>query len=296
MTTIRHSYLVGLIGAGIGASLTPAMHEREGDLHGMRYLYNRIDLLDLNLDLSALPELLLAAERMGFAGLNITHPCKQEVIQYLDEVSEEAAAIGAVNTIVFSPQGRIGYNTDATAFLRSFQSEIGTEGIDNIILIGAGGAGTAVAHVLAESGIKRLTIFDIRQDSARKLVEKLQSKYTGILVDVGVDMRSAMGSADGVINATPMGMASEPGIALSPQLLRPSMWVADIVYFPIETELLRHARSLGCKTMDGGGMAVYQAAGSFQLFTGTAADSSRMVRHFRELINGDSDGRQRKVV
>ncbi|HEY4297170.1 MAG TPA: shikimate dehydrogenase, partial [Paraburkholderia sp.] len=107
-----HSYLVGLIGSGIGGSLTPAMHEEEGRKLGLHYVYRRIDLEALKLDIAALPDLLLAAQRMGFDGLNITYPCKQAVIPLLDELSDDARALGAVNTVLFKDGKRIGHNTD----------------------------------------------------------------------------------------------------------------------------------------------------------------------------------------
>jgi len=295
MSSKRHSYLIGLIGAGIQESLTPPMHEREGDLHGMRYLYSRIDLSQLELDASALPELLTAAERMGFTGLNITHPCKQDVIQYLDNVSEEAASIGAVNTVVFSTDGRMGYNTDASAFSKSFHLELGTQTIDRIVLFGAGGAGTAIAHIVARLGIKHLTLVDIRRDRAQELVDVLQHKHPDLSLEVGDDVSAVVGSADGVINATPMGMADYAGMAFSPRLLKHTTWVADVVYFPIETELLQFARSIGCPTMGGGGMAVFQAADAFQLFTGVRPDSERMLQHFDSLVRENREA-QRQVV
>src|SRR5215468_6643800 len=117
----RPSSLCGLIGAGIQASRTPAMHEREGDEQGMRYLYRLIDLEKLGVGAEALPELLSAAERMGFAGLNITHPCKQAVIPLLDELSPDASALGAVNTVVLKDGRRISHNTDWWGFAESFR-------------------------------------------------------------------------------------------------------------------------------------------------------------------------------
>ena len=89
-----------------------------------------------------------------------------------------------------------------------------------------------------------------------------------------------MAAADGLINCTPTGMAKYPGLPLPAALLRPALWVAEIVYFPLETELLRAARALGCRTLDGGGMAVFQAVGAFRLFTGIEPDAGRMLRHF----------------
>jgi shikimate dehydrogenase len=112
MTTSRKpSILAGLIGSGIQASRTPALHENEGDAQGMRYLYRLIDLDALKLDINALPELLTSAQHMGYTGLNITFPCKQAVIPLLDELSAEARGIGAVNTVLFKDGKRIGHNT-----------------------------------------------------------------------------------------------------------------------------------------------------------------------------------------
>jgi len=291
-----NSHLVGLIGSGIRESLTPAMHEREGEFHDMRYVYKRIDFSELDVDSSSLPELLTAAERMSFTGLNITHPCKQEIIQYLDDISDEAASIGAVNTVVLTAKGRVGYNTDGAAFLKSFQLELGQQPTDHIVLFGAGGAGTAIAHVMAGRLAKRLTVFDIRRERARKLVDVLRRKYPGLSVEVGDDKRAAVSVANGVINATPIGMASEPGMVLSPKLLRPTMWVADAIYFPIETELLRIAKTIECPTMNGGRMAVFQAADAFHLFTGVRPDSDRMLQHFDSLVRENRETAQQGVV
>ena len=120
----RRHVLIGLIGAGIGGSLSPVMHEREGQLQGLSYFYQRIDLKELGLTAEALPELLSAAQRMAFTGLNITHPCKQRVIDCLDAFSGETRAIGSVNTVKFKDGKRIGHNTDGPAFIRSFNEEL----------------------------------------------------------------------------------------------------------------------------------------------------------------------------
>ena len=120
---LRHptSRLAGLIGYGIQGSLTPAMHEQEGAAQGLRYVYRRIDLQALGLGAESLPELMTAAERTGFDGLNITFPCKQAVIPLLHELSEDAAALGAVNTVVLRDGRRIGHNTDASGFAEGFR-------------------------------------------------------------------------------------------------------------------------------------------------------------------------------
>ena len=278
----RPSILVGLVGAGIQASRTPALHEREGAEQGLRYVYKLIDLEALDLDASALPEILAAAQRFGFAGLNITHPFKQSVIPLLDELSPDAKALGAVNTVVFKDGCRVGHNTDWWGFAESFRRELPDVRRDRVILFGAGGAGAAVAHALLSLGVGDLAVIDTDDSRARTLASALADRFASARVQANPAVAEGMARADGIINATPLGMAKYPGMALSAELLRPNMWVADIVYFPLETELLREARSRGCRTMAGGGMAVFQAVGAFRLFTGREPDPERMLKHFRE--------------
>ncbi len=274
------SVLVGLVGAGIQASRTPALHEREGAEQGLRYIYKLIDLEALGLDASALPEILMAAQRLGFAGLNITHPCKQAVIPLLDDLSPDAAALGAVNTVVLKDGRRVGHNTDWWGFAESFRRELSDVGRRRVVQFGAGGAGAAVAHALLTLGAGEVVIIDTDEIRARDLAAALCERFGKGRACVGSLIDDALAAADGMVNATPLGMAKYPGMAVSASLLRPDLWVADIVYFPLETELLRQARSRGCRTMSGGGMAVFQAVGAFRLFAGLEPNAERMLRHF----------------
>ncbi|CDF95396.1 MULTISPECIES: shikimate dehydrogenase [unclassified Pseudomonas] len=275
--------LAGLIGAGIQASRTPALHEQEGDAQGMRYLYRLIDLDALKLDSSALPDLLTAAERMNFTGLNITFPCKQAIIPLLDELSAEARGIGAVNTVVFKDGKRIGHNTDCLGFAEGFRRGLGDVLRRYVVQMGAGGAGAAVAHALLAEGVQTLSIFDVEFNRAEALANNLNQHFGAGRARAGHDLPMAMAEADGLVNTTPMGMAKLPGMPVPVELLRGELWVAEIVYFPLETELLRHARALGCRTLDGGNMAVFQAVKAFELFSGIAPDAQRMLEHFQSM-------------
>ncbi|WP_259754739.1 shikimate dehydrogenase [Pseudomonas sp. GCEP-101] len=272
--------LAGLIGAGIQASRTPTLHEREGDAQGLRYVYRLIDLDALGLDASALPDLLAAAERMGYTGLNITFPCKQAVIPLLHELSDEARGIGAVNTVVLREGKRIGHNTDCLGFAEGFRRNLNDAPRERVVQLGAGGAGAAVAHALLAEGVEQLTIVEVDSARAQALVDNLNAHFGGQRARVGHDLAGAVAEADGLVNTTPVGMAKLPGAPLPLELLHPRLWVAEIIYFPLETELLRHARSLGCRTLDGGNMAVFQAVKAFELFSGVEADSERMLAHF----------------
>jgi shikimate dehydrogenase len=217
---------------------------------------------------------------MGFSGLNITYPCKQAVVPLLDQLSPDARALGAVNTVLLKDGQRIGHNTDCSGFAESFRRGLPDVRRDHVVQLGAGGAGAAVAHALLAEGVGRLAISDTDTPRAEALATDLAARFgAGRAVVVG-DLAAEVAAADGLVNCTPVGMAKLPGTPLPVALLRPALWVAEIVYFPLETELLRAARAIGCRTLDGGGMAVFQAVGAFRLFTGLEPDAARMQRHF----------------
>lgn len=280
---VRPAILVGLIGEGIQASRAPALHEREGAEEGLRYIYRLIDLQVLNLGVEALPDLLSAAERMGFDGLNITHPCKQAVVPLLHDLSEDARALNAVNTVVLRDGRRIGHNTDWWGFAESMRRGLPDAKRDHVVQLGAGGAGSAVAHAALTLGVGRLTIVDTDRARADQVAANLSQRFGAGRAVAGVDLAAIVAEADGLINTTPVGMAKYPGLPLPAELLRPELWVAEIVYFPLETELLKRARALGCRTLDGGGMAVFQAVEAFRLITGITPDAERMLRHFASM-------------
>jgi shikimate dehydrogenase len=279
-------YLVGLVGSGIGPSLTPPMHEREADELGLRYLYRRLDLDRLQKPASAIGEILAAAQLAGYDGLNVTHPCKQLVLEHLDELSPDAAALGAVNTVVLRDGRAVGHNTDWSGFARAFDRGLPEAPLDRVVLLGAGGAGAAVAHALLTLGARRLTVLDVDGGRAGELAASLTERFGADRAeggDLGA-LPAALPRADGLVHATPTGMAAHPGLPLDAGLLRPDLWVADIVYRPLETALVRTARELGCRVLDGGGMAVFQAVDAFRLFTGVEPDAGRMLTHFTTLV------------
>lgn len=282
-TTRKPSILAGLIGSGIQASRTPALHEHEGDAQDLRYLYRLLDLDALKLDITALPDLLTSAQRMGYTGLNITFPCKQAVIPLLDELSPEARGIGAVNTVLFKDGQRIGHNTDCLGFAEGFRRGLNDVPRKRVVQMGAGGAGAAVAHALLAEGVEQLSIYEVDPARAQGLVDNLNAHFGSNRALVGHDLPGAMAAADGLVNTTPVGMTKLPGMPLPSELLHPGLWVAEIIYFPLETELLKHARALGCRTLDGGTMAVFQAVKAFELFSGQTADAERMQDHFARM-------------
>jgi shikimate dehydrogenase len=280
---MQPEFLIGLIGTGIAASLTPAMHMREAEALGFRHIYRRIDLTEVGLGPEELPALLMAAERMGFNGLNITHPCKQRVVPLLHDLADDARAIGAVNTVVLRDGKRIGYNTDASGFAAAFRRGLPQASLRHVVQFGAGGAGSAVAHAMLGLGTERLTLVDTDPAKTSTLTRDLSSRFGPGRAVAGTQQDVA--DADGVINATPLGMAKYPGQAIEASYLQPAQWVADIVYFPLETALLASARAKGCAVLNGGGMAVFQAVEAFRLFTGQTPSADRMLAHFDALTS-----------
>jgi len=270
---------IGLVGRGIQSSRSPVMHEREGARLGLNYSYTLVDFDTLGLSDHALGDVLEGAQQAGFAGLNITHPFKQAVIDHLDALAPEAASIGAVNTVVLRDGHRTGHNTDCWGFIESFGEGMAGSKLDKVVQFGAGGAGAAVAYALLELGVAELVLVDTDGPRAEQLRQNLTGAMAG-RVRTASDARREIASADGIVNTTPVGMVKYPGVPFPADLLSAGQWVAEIIYFPEETELLRLARALGCRTLAGTGMAVNQAVRAFELFTGLAADRRAMASHF----------------
>ena len=284
----RGRVLAGLIGRGILASRTPWMHEQEAAAQDLRLVYSLFDFTDRNWSDDDLPRLLDAVQRVGFAGVNVTFPFKQAIIPLLDELSDDARAIGAVNTVAFRDGKRIGFNTDVSGFAEGFRSGLPDAARDTVLQIGCGGAGSATAHALLSSlGVSRLYLADSDADRAEALRAQLADAYGADRVSVAADPVACAGGADGILNATPMGMDKFPGIPIAAAAIEPRHWIADIVYFPLVTEFLAEARRKGCRVLDGSGMAVGQAADAFEIFTGKPADRSRMQASFHAF---SSDG------
>jgi shikimate dehydrogenase len=231
-------------------------------------------------------ELVRTARRFGYDGLNITHPCKQAVIPHLDELSPDARMLGAVNTVVFDGERAIGHNTDWTGFAESFARGLPDVPTRRIVQLGAGGAGAAVAHALLTMGADRITLVDADPARAAALAGELAARFGAgrARPASGAELPELLAGAEGLVHATPTGMAHHPGLPLPAELLHPGLWVADIVYRPLETELLKQARAIGCRTLDGGGMVVFQAVHAFRLFTGREPDAERMFAHLTDLI------------
>jgi shikimate dehydrogenase len=278
------THLAGLVGAGIQHSSSPSMHMDEGQSLGLSIRYELFDFDLMPTGAARLAAVIEEAEQRGFSGLNITYPSKQAVIPLLHELSPEARALHSVNTVLFRGGRRIGHNTDWWGFAESFRREMSDVDRRRVVLVGAGGAGAAVGYAMLKAGTFELSVYDIDRSRSAALAERMSGLFQHCQVTVCDDVAGALANADGLVHATPTGMQKHPGIAVPADCLRPPLWVAEIVYVPLLTELLRTARQRGCRTLDGDGMAIFQGAKAFKLFFGVDPDVARMQRRFHSKL------------
>ncbi|MFM0007637.1 MULTISPECIES: shikimate dehydrogenase [Paraburkholderia] len=283
MSEPKPAILIGLIGTNLQFSKAPQIHMQEGEKCGLRYIYRLVDLAALGLSNDALPTLLQAGAQLGFNGFAVTHPCKEAILPHLSELSSDARLLGAVNTVVLKDGRSIGHNTDWFGFADSFRRNMTDVKTDRVVQLGAGGAGKAVAHALLACGVGHVNLWVRNPDKAKPVVDSLAATHGADRISIVEDLTEALAGADGLVNATPIGMDAHPGCPLPARLLRPNLWVTDLIYSPEETELLKAARLLGARTNNGKGMFFSQAAEQFRLFTGIAADQQRMREHMQLL-------------
>jgi shikimate dehydrogenase len=260
--------LVILLGNPLGHSISPAMHNRVFEKLGMDYCYMPVEVDGKNLK-----KVFAGLCQMNVAGFNVTIPHKIEIIQYLDELDPLAATIGAVNTICVKDGKTKGYNTDGAGFIRSFEDEakISVKG-KNIFLQGCGGGARAIAMTLAFHDVKKIYICNRTVAKAEGLAAEISKKIRSCTEVVGqspTNLRKAINDCDIYVNSTSLGMHPlEDVLPIDDSLLSPDLTVADIVYNPLMTKLLKTAKDKGCTVVPGLGMLIYQGAAAFKLFTG----------------------------
>jgi shikimate dehydrogenase len=276
---MRTRLLVGLIGANIQGSLSPALHEDACAAAGIAGHYHLMDLD--RLPGRTVDELLAAMQVTGFDGANVTYPCKEAAYALMDELSPEAREVGAINTVTFTGGRMTGHNTDRIGFQRSFEETFGRPAIAgrSVLLIGAGGAGRAVAFALLDLGAECVLVHDQDRARAEALVASLTSFRPGC-ARLAREPGTVVAQAAGIVNATQAGMVGFPGNPVPMDAVDARHWVMDVIYTPLETELVHAARARGARAAGGAGMCVHQAAEAFRLFTGVTPDVARMRRTF----------------
>jgi shikimate dehydrogenase len=268
--------VVGVIGHPAKHSLSPLMHNAEFARLGLDYVYVAWDI-----EPDALAVAVAGFRAQGVAGINVTIPHKQAIMPLLDEIAPEARTIGAVNTVKFDVGKATGFNTDITGWISDIEQDIALSG-RSICMIGAGGAARAVAVGAAMSGITRLVICNqpSEMEMAIALGELVRQHFPKLDVswaDSASEIcRAAVSDSEIVVNATPVGMSSVPGIPIPAEWLVGGKYVYDVIYTPAETELLHAAKARGCRVRNGLGMLARQGAKAFEIWTDVAPDAHRM--------------------
>jgi shikimate dehydrogenase len=272
-------FLTGLLGAPIAQSAAPAMHERAAEALGFRCHYQLIEVAGAGRE--ELKVLLEGVRRLGFAGINVTFPYKEAVIDLLDALSAGAARIGAVNTVIVSDGRLTGHNTDTTGFARAIAPLVAASSHGAVAVIGAGGVGKAIAFALAALGVSELRIFDREHAKAMQLAARLEGH---VKTKVTQSVEDALRGVAGVVNGSPVGMLPSRDTPVPDNLLHASLWVADAVYSPLWTPLLTAAKAKGATVMTGRELAIYQAADAFELFTGLVPSIAEMAIAFDDVM------------
>lgn len=281
--------LLGLIGSPVGHSGSPAMYNYCFEKLSLDYAYLAFDI-----KVDEVARAMEAIKTLRMRGCNVTMPCKNEAVKYMDELSPAARIIGAVNTIVNEDGRLIGHMTDGQGFvdnLRDHGVEITGK---KVIVCGGGGAGAAIQVQCALEGAREISIFNRKSGFFERIlpiVEKIRQEKPECTVNICdiedmEKMREEIASSDILVNATIVGMKpmDEESVVKDVTMFRPGFIVADAVYNPKETKLLREAKAAGCTCIDGQGMLVWQGAEAFRIYTG----KQMPVEEVKNLLFGGS--------
>ncbi|HAG51752.1 MAG TPA: shikimate dehydrogenase [Deltaproteobacteria bacterium] len=267
---------LGIFGYPISHTLSPAMHNAVIKALGLDMVY-----LPFEVKPSNLKEAINGIKSLGIIGVNITIPHKESVIRFLDDISEEARLVGAVNTIVNKDRKLVGYNTDGSGYMASLKEELGfNPKSKRIIIIGAGGAARGILAALATQKPKSITVANRTLSRAVSLIKAFKGKFRDTrfeAIDLDNNMlKMSFNSVDLLINTTSVGMKQSKALKIPLETLPKIAIVSDIIYNPLETLLLKKAKKIGLTTHGGLGMLVHQGARSFKLWTGMDAPMNVM--------------------
>jgi len=265
---------VAIFGDPVEHTLSPAMHNTAFSELGMEYAY-----IAFHVTPGGLGEAVRAIRSLGFAGANITVPHKERVMEFLDDVDDEAARMGAVNTIV-NDNGRLsGYNTDGRGFIMSLREDGGFDPASRRVFVcGAGGASRGVCFALASAGVRRIYLYDVDGPRMERLVMEANSAFGRDFVRPSILDPDFIRGADLVVNATPLGMRESDPLPMPEGSFRAGQVVYDVVYNPAETKTLKAARSAGAKGVNGLGMLLYQGVLAFEHWFGRTPPAESMKR------------------
>lgn len=273
MNITGHTRLLALFGSPVKHSGSPAMYNYSFEKLGLDYVYVAIDV-----GREGLKEAVSAARLYNMRGFNLTMPCKNDVVSYIDELSPAARLVGAVNTVVNENGRLIGYNTDGTGFVKNLEAHKITVKNKKIVVAGAGGAATSIIVQLALDGAGEIYIFNKKSESYNRMletIERIKKEIPDTVINIHDILDEAkytetIKQADIFVNATVAGMKplDNESVVRDISAFHKNLVVADVVYNPVETRLLREAGEAGCSCIDGKGMLLWQGVYAFKLYTG----------------------------
>lgn len=278
-STHAETVKLGLIGDNITRSKSPRLHRTAGKLAGLTVTYDRLIPKDMGLTFD---EVFEKARAGGFRGINVTYPYKEYVTDKVSVADPHVRAIGAVNTVVFEPDGAKGFNTDYSGFMHAYRKVRGQTDPGRVCLIGTGGVGKAVAFGLIGLGAKEIHCVDLDPSKAEALATALRALGSDTRVETASDALAAAEGADGIINCTPLGMVGIGGSPLPFEAMRAATWVFDAVYTPVDTEFLQDARRAGLTVISGYELFFGQGVDAWAIFTGVDVDHAALRTAIQE--------------
>ena len=270
---------LGLIGDHIAASRAPRLHALAGGLRGIPIRYDLLVPARIGLDFDSLFDRCASGD---YRGINVTYPYKERAAARVRIDSPAVRAMGAVNTVVFEPDGPRGFNTDHTGFLSAFRAAFGAAPPGTVCQVGAGGVGRAVAFGLAALGARSIRLVDVDHGKAEALAQALRAAHPDPAATAVAALEDAAHAADGIVNCSPVGMVGHDGTPVPRALMDGARWAFDAVYTPVDTHFLRAAAAAGLDAMSGFELFFHQGADAFETFFGGAVDRVRLRRALRE--------------
>jgi shikimate dehydrogenase len=268
----RHLHL-GLIGDNIGASHAPRLHRLAGAQHGIEVTYDRLVPREIGKPFDALFDHVAQA---GYRGINVTYPYKEKAALRVRIDDPLVRAMGAVNTVLFGADQPAGFNTDYSGFLSAYRGARGDQPPGVVLLIGAGGVGRSLAFALAGLGAAELRIADLDAGRAAALADALRGSFPGLALTLGRDAAALAHGAEGVVNATPVGMVGHDGTPLPAAAMPTRGWAFDAVYTPVHTRFITTAAAAGLTTISGYELFIGQGVDAWRLFAGLPLDEGRL--------------------
>ncbi|MEN9060243.1 shikimate dehydrogenase family protein [Ponticoccus litoralis] len=267
--------LLGLIGDNIARSRTPLLHRLAGAQNGKTVRYDRLVPKDMGETFDSVFD---ACAARGYRGINVTYPYKERAAKKVTVEDPLVRAIGAVNTVLFGPEGPRGFNTDYSGFTAAYRGLRGDTAPGTVCLIGTGGVGRAVAFALASMGAAEIRLVDRDAAKAQTMAAELRAASPGLRVTVAATAEAAARGADGIINCTPVGMVGYEGTPIEAQALTGATWCFDAVYTPVDTPFLGDAARAGLTVISGYELFFYQGVHAWAHFAGLPLDEAALRR------------------